>query len=136
MTDQEEKIRRFKILMAFALSDDSLHQAEIALLNDYAACHEIPIDVQRAVLLDPESVLSEIEDAIHVDLHFLVDLAKMVLADDVVEDAEFDMLSRFVAVAFPEADNDEGISHLLIEWVSEGMTLDEIKKEFSDGVAQ
>ena len=130
----ENAINRYKLLMSVALSDDKLHPLEVALLNNYAAKHDVPIDVQREVMLNPASFA--ISDKYHssLDTEFLIDVAKLVLVDDIVEESEITLMCHYIKALYPHINNLEGAAHLVVEWVEDGVASEEISRELKTWV--
>jgi len=129
METKIKQIDQFKALLAIALCDDNLHPAEIALLNNFALRHDIPLTAQQEILLDPDKHLPTDLRTIEFDFTFLVELAKMINADDVIEDSELDLLYQFVEWSKLAGTNILGWSHYLLELTQEEIGVDEIRSE-------
>jgi hypothetical protein len=129
MEASKKIVEQFKVLLAIALCDDSLHPLEVSLLHDFAAKNYISLETQQELLLDPEKHLPNDITTIDIDLRFLVELARMIIADNVIDDKELEMLYKYADKSNLAGTNVKGWCHYLLELAGEGIEINEIRSE-------
>lgn len=120
------KKNHLKNLVALAAIDGHIHENEIEYLYKIGAKYQLKPQQIKKILDDKENIEPEIPENHHQKIALLYDLIGMMMADNVIEDAEMDFCKRmFRKFGYKEVLIDE-----MIELNRQGVSDTDIWEEF------
>ncbi len=118
----------FLNLYSIALADLEFDEKEIATLYKIGEEKGIPREEIDALLLNPATIKFDFPESITEKIEYLYDYAKMIVADEKVEETEIKTLEKFCLKLDFREENISSISELLIEAAKNKVSTTEIIK--------